>query len=158
MVDRHEELNAVSMRSPYVVTLTSEERANLERVSRRASASYRQVLRARIVLAAADSETNASIARSFGICVDTVRVWRARFCADGVDPGRPRVFPASAVAEVKALACELPARTGVPLARWSGPELAEQARLRGIVERVSASTVRRWLACDALKPWQHRSW
>jgi hypothetical protein len=62
------------------------------------------------------------------------------------------------VAEVKALACELPARTGVPLARWSGPELAEQARLRGIVERVSASTVRRWLACDALKPWQHRSW
>jgi hypothetical protein len=23
---------------------------------------------------------------------------------------------------------------------------------------VSASTVRRWLACDALKPWRHRSW
>ena len=23
---------------------------------------------------------------------------------------------------------------------------------------ISASTVRRWLACDALKPWQHRSW
>lgn len=23
---------------------------------------------------------------------------------------------------------------------------------------MSASTVRRWLAADALKPWQHRSW
>ena len=29
---------------------------------------------------------------------------------------------------------------------------------RGIVASVSASTVRRWLAADALKPWQHRSW
>jgi hypothetical protein len=72
--------------------------------------------------------------------------------------GRPRIFPATAVAEVKALACELPARTGMQLARWSCPELAEQARLRGIVEQVSPSTVRRWLAADALKPWQHRSW
>jgi hypothetical protein len=26
------------------------------------------------------------------------------------------------------------------------------------VEAVSASTIRRWLADDALKPWQHRSW
>ncbi|MER6502549.1 hypothetical protein ABT218_25025 [Streptomyces sp. NPDC001455] len=28
----------------------------------------------------------------------------------------------------------------------------------GIAAFVSASTVRRWLADDALKPWQHRSW
>lgn len=62
------------------------------------------------------------------------------------------------VAEVKALACELPADTGVPLTRWSCPDLAGEAIARGIVERVSASTVRRWLAADALKPWQHRSW
>ena len=153
------------MRSPHIVDLTSSQRVELELLSRRTSAPYRRVVRARIVLAAAAGESNAGIARSFGICVDTVRLWRARFCAAGVDglvdrarSGRPRVFPATAVAEVKALACELPARTGVPLARWTGPELAEQARLRGIVERVSASTVRRWLACDALKPWQHRSW
>jgi hypothetical protein len=62
------------------------------------------------------------------------------------------------VAEVKALACELPAQAEVPLARWSCPELAREAVARGVCERVSASTVRRWLAADALKPWQHRSW
>ena len=28
----------------------------------------------------------------------------------------------------------------------------------GWVEAISASTVRRWLAADAIKPWQHRSW
>jgi DDE superfamily endonuclease len=63
-----------------------------------------------------------------------------------------------AVVSVKALACELPAESGVPLSRWSAPELAAEAVARGIVEAVSASTVRRWLAEDVLKPWQHRSW
>ena len=63
-----------------------------------------------------------------------------------------------AVVTVKALACELPAESGVPLSRWSAPELAVEAVNRAIVAAVSASTVRRWLAEDALKPWQHRSW
>jgi hypothetical protein len=63
-----------------------------------------------------------------------------------------------AVVQVKALACELPAESGVPLSRWSAPELVVEAVARGVVESISASTVRRWLACDALKPWQHRSW
>jgi hypothetical protein len=62
------------------------------------------------------------------------------------------------VAQVKALACELPAEAGVPLSRWSCPELAREAIVRGIVAFVSASTVRRWLDQDAIKPWQHRSW
>ena len=63
-----------------------------------------------------------------------------------------------AVVGVKALACELPAESGAPLSRWSAPELAVEAVARRIVEAVSASTVRRWLAEDVLKPWQHRSW
>ena len=58
---------------------------------------------------------------------------------------------------MKALACELPADSDVPLAKWSWPDLAIEAWRRGIVESVSASTVRRWLSTDALKPWQHRS-
>lgn len=63
-----------------------------------------------------------------------------------------------AVVAVKALACELPAETGVPLSRWSAPELVVEAIDRGIVATISAATVRRWLRGDALKPWQHRSW
>ena len=53
-----------------------------------------------------------------------------------------------AVVTVKALACELPAESGVPLSRWSAPELAVEAVNRAIVAAVSASTVRRWLAED----------
>lgn len=68
------------------------------------------------------------------------------------------MFTALQTAQVKALACQLPAETGMPLARWSCPELAREAIERGLAAFVSASTVRRWLAEDALKPWQHRSW
>ncbi len=121
--------------------------------------------RAQIVLAAADEEANAQIARRLGVCVDTVRKWRARFCARGLPgladrprPGRRRVFAATAEAEVKALACALPAETGVPLARWSCAELAAEAVARGLVSAVSASTVGRWLAADAIRPWRYRLW
>jgi hypothetical protein len=62
------------------------------------------------------------------------------------------------VAGVKALAYEMPAEAGAPLARWTCPELARKTASSGISPAPSASTVRRWLADDALKPWQHRSW
>jgi hypothetical protein len=60
--------------------------------------------------------------------------------------GRPPVHGPVVRAEVVALACALPAEHDVPLSRWSCQVSA------------SASSVRRWLAADALKPWQHRSW
>lgn len=133
--------------------------------ARRARGEQRDVLRARIVLAAAHGQTNAAIARRLAVTDDTVRKWRARFATgrmpgleDHPRSGRPRVFPAVAAAEVKAMACALPAETGVPLARWSATELATEAVTRGVLERVSASTVRRWLRADAIKPWQCRSW
>ena len=40
----------------------------------------------------------------------------------------------------------------------ASPELARQAVSAGICSSISSSTVRRWLAEDALKPWQYQSW
>jgi hypothetical protein len=62
------------------------------------------------------------------------------------------------VVEVKAIACELPAVRAVPLGRWSLAELREEVITSGLVSEVSVSTLWRWLAEDALKPWRHRSW
>ena len=59
---------------------------------------------------------------------------------------------------MKALACELPAEQGLPLSRFSTAEIARQAVERGIVCEISGATVWRWLAEDAIKPWQYRSW
>jgi transposase len=151
--------------SPFVIILTAEERQQLSVRAQAARAAYRDVIRAQIVLAAADGESNAHIAANLGCHVDTVRKWRRRYCAgrlgglaDRPRSGRPRQFSAVQVAEVKALACELPAASNTPLARWSCPDLAGEAIRRGVVSSLSASTVRRWLAADAIKPWQHRSW
>jgi transposase len=151
--------------SPYRVVLTDEDRRVLTRRARSHRRPHRDVQPAAIVLAAAEGTTNAQIARRLGICEDTVRKWRARFCAEGLAgladrarPGRRRTFPATAEAEVKALACALPAETGVPLSRWSTTELAAEAVARGLVESISAATIGRWLRADAIRPWRHRSW
>jgi hypothetical protein len=61
------------------------------------------------------------------------------------------------VAQVKAVACELPSELGVPISRFSRAELHRLVIERGVTE-ASAATIARWLAADALKPWQHRSW
>jgi len=62
------------------------------------------------------------------------------------------------VVGVKALACELPARLGVPLSRWHCPDLARRAVEQGLVASISDTTIWRWLSADAIKPWRVRSW
>ena len=59
---------------------------------------------------------------------------------------------------MKALACELPASSGVPLSRWSTEEVAREAMERGLVASISGTTVWRWLSEDAIRPFYHRSW
>jgi transposase len=150
--------------SPFQIVLSDNERVALVALMR-PSAQARQVLRARIVLAAADGGGNAGIARDLAVCQDTVRKWRSRYAlrrlpglVDAPRPGRPRRFTAVQRAQVTAIACELPATRGVPLSRWSSFELAMEAIEAGVVADISPSTVRRWLAADAIKPWQYRSW
>jgi hypothetical protein len=59
---------------------------------------------------------------------------------------------------IKALACELPKRLGLPLSRLSGQDLRRYAVENGLVADISGTTIWRWLHADAIKPWQHRSW
>lgn len=72
----------------------------------------------------------------------------------GVKPA----FPPSLVVQVKALACELPHRLGLPLSRLSIEEIRQQVIAQGLVAEISGATLWRWLSTDALRPWQHRSW
>ncbi|MDG5807576.1 IS630 family transposase [Streptomyces ossamyceticus] len=147
------------------ISLTAAERHRLKKVACGHKTEHRLRMRAQTVLHAARGRSNARIARQTGLHLDTVRRWRGRFAearleglADRKRSGRPGVFTALQAASVTALACRLPAESGVPISRWSAPELAREAIARGIATFLSASTVRRWLAQDALKPWQHRSW
>ena len=148
------------------ITLTGSQRRELTRMTRAGRTEQRLVTRAQIVLAASAGEPNARIARWLGICEDTVRKWRRRWCAapgaaslaDAKRSGRRPKFTAVQVARVKAMACTPPKDKGVPLSRWSCPDLAEQAVTDGICGSISPATIRRWLSEDALKPWQYQSW
>jgi hypothetical protein len=73
-------------------------------------------------------------------------------------PGARPFFPPEVVVQVKALACELPADTGLPLSRFSRQDLAREVIARGIVAQISGTKIWRWLDQDAIRPWQHRSW
>jgi DNA-directed RNA polymerase specialized sigma24 family protein len=92
----------VSRQSPFVIVLSVEDRRWLEALVRRGTAQQRMVLRARIVLAAADGEENARIAERLGVALNTVIKWRKRFFEEGMAgltdrkrSGRPRTFSPS---------------------------------------------------------------
>ena len=147
------------------VVLSAGERTTLNKRLRGAKTACRDRLRAQVVLAAARGHPNARIAAGLGISVDTVRKWRGRFAARGLDglqdrppPGRPRRISAAGRAAVIALACQLPAATGVPLGRRAGPELTAELAARGLANPMSASSVLRILAGHPVKPWQYQSW
>ena len=148
-----------------LVTVTAAERKALKKRIRGTRTAWRDRLRAQIVLAAAMGRSTARIARDLRISQDTVRKWRGRFADRGLEglsdlprPGRPRQISAEVRAAVVALACQLPAVTGVPLAHWTGPELAAELAARGLASPMSASSVLRILAEHPVKPWQYQSW
>lgn len=63
------------------VVIDSRVRERLVRTVASAKSEVRAVLRARIVLAAADGLANGAIARELEVSVNTVCKWRGRFAA-----------------------------------------------------------------------------
>lgn len=79
------------------LSVTADERSQLQAWVRRPKTSQRLALRARIVLAAADGSSNTEIAEEIGITLPTVGKWRQRFLDDRLEgladeprPGTPR--------------------------------------------------------------------
>lgn len=136
-----------------LVQLSEEERAALVEVTKRHKSGQQLVLRARIVLAAGEGQSNAEIARLLSVSVETVRLWRDRWAAlqetdlkekaveqrlaDAPRPGVPARITASQRCQMEVLACEAPSQSGRPISQWSGQEIADEMMRRGIVERIS---------------------
>jgi DDE superfamily endonuclease len=70
----------------------------------------------------------------------------------------PPAFPPRVVVAIKRLACELPVDAGLPLSRYSIPDLRREILRRGLVASIGETTLWRWLDEDAIRPWRHRSW
>lgn len=52
----------------------------------------------------------------------------------------------------------MPATQGVPLARLHVPDIRAEVVARGLAADISGTTIWRWLATDAIRPWTQRSW
>ncbi len=86
--------------SPYTINLSQEERQLLQTCTRKYPLPYFSVLRAKMILLAAQGRSNDEIAASLSVGRDVVSLWRKRFFHErlaGLEerprPGRPRVFP-----------------------------------------------------------------
>jgi len=86
--------------SPYHIKLTTEEMKQLTRRAIKYTLPYYQVLRAKMILLAAEGLTNDEIARRLDTRREVVSMWRKRFFKErmqGIEerprPGRPRSFP-----------------------------------------------------------------
>jgi putative transposase len=146
---------------PPTIDLTAAERHELERLVPRHSTPQQLAVRAQIVLAAADGANTCPIARSLGVSLDMVRRWRERWLVcqaasvedlpvvdrltDAPRAGTPCRITAAQVAKIVALACEPPGDAQRPISQWTGREIADEIKQRGIVDQISGRHAARLL-------------
>src|SRR5271165_1910333 len=85
-------------------------------------------------------------------------LWVSRVCTIKPAGDASRSFPPSVALYLVKIACERPDKLGRSLSQWDCVELARQLERDGIVESISAATVRRILSKHQLKPWRHHLW
>jgi transposase len=184
--DRHPTQLMCPLRHTPLV-LSAQEKAELERLSRRQAAPRRDVERARIILLAAQNISIPAIAAMLQVCANTVRKWIRRYThqplgtpttenpapqpsavapplsklsrlADAPRSGRPDTFTAEQICALIALACEKPEDHGRPITHWTARELKDQVIQAGILSRISVRQVNRVLHATDLQPHRTRYW
>jgi putative transposase len=145
----------MARRAPHI-EVTSEERQSLQRMTRSSSAEQREVMRARIVLMAAEGKRNEEIQQQLGVSKPVVVKWRGRFAARRLDGlvdepgrGRKRIYDAETRHRIAATACsEPPSSVGT---HWSVRSLSKHLG-------VGVSVVHRVLSAESIKPHRFRYW
>jgi hypothetical protein len=86
--------------SPFAVVLTEEEERCLQETAHKYTSPYCEVIRAKVVLLAAEGQKNTEIAARLDLPRQIVSKWRKRFCRQrlaGLESrprrGRPNLFP-----------------------------------------------------------------
>ena len=145
------------MAKRYRVTLTDEERQQLESLARKRTASVRMVRRAQALLLASEDKTDEVIAEQLRMGVATLERLRRRFVEEGLEaslrerprPGaRPKLGPKEQ-AMVVALACTQPPEGRL---RWTMQLLAERVVELEIVPAITDEAIRRLLKRTSSSP------
>jgi hypothetical protein len=125
--------------SPFGIELTSEEREELQSRVRKYTSPYCDVIRAKIVLLAAEGSPMMSLPLVWTPLVRSLASGGSgsvglacRASRSSLGAGVKPAFPPSLVVQVKALACELPHRFGLPLSRFSVAEIRQEVLRQGL--------------------------
>jgi len=136
------------------IVLDDRQRSDLTSLARSRTLPHQLVQRAQIVLACADGESGAAVARRLDVNKNTVGKWRRRYAEHGIEglhdelrPGRPRTHDDERVAEV------------INAALQTRPAHRTQWSVRAMEEHtgVSKSTVQRWFELFGVQPHRQRS-
>jgi putative transposase len=145
----------MARRAPQI-ELTSEERMSLESIVRSPSAAQRDVLRARIVLLAAEGRRNEQIQQTLRVSKPVVIKWRRRYATDRmrglVDQpgrGRKRKYDAAIRHRIAATACRTPPESVGT--HWSVRTLAQHLG-------VGVAVVQSVLSAECIQPHRFRYW
>lgn len=147
----------------YVVTLSADERRELEALVSGGAKLVRVAKRAQILLAAADGETDERISKLVRVGTSTVYRTKRRCVEEGIEEaihdreraGGTRKLSAKEEALLVATACSKPTSGR---ARWTMQLLADEIVRLTEHAGVSRETVRRRLAENEIKPWQQKMW
>ena len=135
------------------LVLADEERLQLSAVAKSRSLPHGLVMRARLVLLAAEGMANKAIADKLDLSQQSVSMWRQRFLKQGLRglhdelrPGRPRSVSDEKVAHLVRRTLATQPKDGT---HWTVRTMAKQARL-------SAPTVHRIWHAFGLQPQRQR--
>jgi len=139
------------------VSVLPEQREALEKLVRTHSTAQQLVLRARMIMHAAEGIGVRESARELGVWPKTARYWRKRWrqaddkhsvcerLADAPRSGAPPTYTPEQICAVVAMTCEKPSDSERPISQWSQREIADEAIRRGLVSNISQRSVGRFL-------------
>lgn len=166
------------------IQLTAEISHILRQLANSRNVAGAVMVRASMIVKGFEKKDNLSIASELGCCAKTVGIWRRRwrdsfdallqmqFCegeaqfrraiidclSDSPRSGSPGKFSPMEIVGLIGVACEPPEESDRPVTSWTGRELADEVRKRGLIDSISASHVNRILREVDLKPHRCEYW
>lgn len=146
----------------HIITLSSQQKKQLQNITRSGKHNARVITRARVLLKSARGITDKEIGRQEGVHYTTVERIRIRFCDGGLDralydaerPGQPPKLNDTAEAHLVALACSDP-----PEGRdhWTLELLQKQMMRDGKIKKISTVALWNRLNERDIKPWREKN-
>lgn len=165
--------------------LTEAQTAILKKILRNSTSEQRLVTRSQIILLYSKGTSKNQIAKDLNMERKTIRKWCSRWdeardiladletkgipdkayqavisevLNDETRDGAPNTFTAEQITRIIAMACEVLDSSDAPVSHWTNQDLADEAVNRKIVEKISDSSIGRFLNEANLKPHLDRYW